>query len=110
MSTIRPTTRLEGQIWNAMNTGEHFYKIIEWPDRLIAIALKPHKNHQDRLNFMLFLIGNGMDPTMALTWVVYKGEYDAAAWRQLNHIKDNSTSYLNRYAYWDIYLHEYVNR
>ena len=109
MSTRRPQTRQEAIIWNRLNNNDMFYPIHTWPNRMIDAMLHKHKTNILRLNLLVFLIGNGLPPQIAVQWITRDSVYDAAATNQIRTILRDIDTYLQRYTYWDMYLQQYVN-
>jgi hypothetical protein len=86
---------------------QDWFKIIEWPDRIVEIALKPHKFNLDRLNFVVFLKGNGLDPHRIWVYLRYMDKFDSGAKTQLGFLINNSLAQYN-YTYWDMIQRRYL--
>lgn len=74
----------------------------QWPHQIQRIMWKKHKRNADRLNAMLFFLGNGMDPKIAYTLMHIEDAYDRQAQYQLQKFRDG---YLfdKHYEYYDMY-------
>lgn len=93
----------------AMDAFEPFFQTIAWPNVQRDYLMKPHLKQLERLNFMAFLIGNGMDPSWASSWVLSTGTYDKQA---IEHVRTLAEYLPNRRintTYYDITLGKYVN-
>lgn len=96
---VRPRNEFEARKWSYY-TLQDWYPIIYWPDRIKTIALKIHKNYQDRMNMMLFLLYNGLPPDRVREYMMFMDHYDSSALQQMNHIERNFRNY--RYEYFDM--------
>lgn len=81
-----------------------------WPRVHQQLLIKRHLTQLERLNFLAFLIGNGLNPLDARATVLYPfSNYDASA---ISHVNDLCT-YLPQgrisTIYWDMILQTYVN-
>lgn len=105
-----PTDQRSARLWNFFNSGEDFFKIVEWPTYLRAMALKAHKNYRERYRLYLFFVANGLDPVLAYYWVNARDyaegglkfePYDASANSQMNaQIKATHEGRIFRRANW----------
>lgn len=81
-----------------------------WPNVQKGYLTKRHLKQMERLNFMAFLIGNGVDPEVAVRIVLYPGsDYDRAGVR---HVMDLAKLLPQRHistTYYDLNLSKYVN-
>lgn len=82
--------------------------------------LAKHKNNLQRLNLMLFLIGNGVNPTLTMAYIMLNGErtidglmhgsmqtdyYDSSATQQMHYIANNYSKM--NYNYYDMLNKKY---
>jgi len=81
-----------------------------WPNVQKGYLTKRHLKQMERLNFMAFLIGNGVNPDIAAGIVLYPGSsYDKAA---VGHVRELSKLLPARHistTYYDMNLCKYVN-
>jgi len=107
-TSVRPTTSNEVRKWTFLQNSENFWRIYDWPDELVRLALKPHLANRERFFLLLFLLHNGAHPDWAEHVVLGDGTgYDDAAKRHVAYLKANWQRYAIKY--WDLGLQEYVN-
>jgi hypothetical protein len=128
---VIPMNKREAVLWNYFNSGQHFYPIYYWPKCRAQDMLTKHKNNLQRLNLMLFLIGNGVDPTLTMAYIMLNGErtidglmhgsicvpfrghirsmqtdyYDSSATQQMHYIANNYSKM--NYNYYDMLNKKY---
>lgn len=94
----------------AMDDCGYFFPTLDWPNVQRDYLVKMHLKQMERLNFMAFLIGNGMDPDTAALWVLYPGNrYDREAHLQVKTLASAIPARGINTSYWDIQLGTYVN-
>lgn len=57
-----------------------------WPVAIRYAIHKKHMSNQDRFKVIVFLLCNGVSPTWILAFFQAVGNYDQAAYRQINWI------------------------
>lgn len=105
MSTVRPTTSDQAKLWNFYNRPDHdWYKIQEWPDRMITAAISNHRDYMQRFNLFCFWVGNGIPIKQAKLWIMYGQTYDNAAVQHINHFARDTYLYskANKNRYYDM--------
>lgn len=105
MSTVRPKDRIQARRWGSFS-GDIFYRIVEWPDQLIRLALKQHLTNMERYFLFTFLVHNGADPDWAAERILETNTYDGDAIRHVSYLKQNWVHMPVRY--WDMQEHKYV--
>jgi len=78
-----------------------FFPLGKWPQYLVDMVLKPHKDNRERFTLFYFLVGNGLNPEDAHLWtllldvrpglrgtpVIITGQYDNKASEQMEQLK-----------------------
>lgn len=99
---LKPTTRAEARRWNTYNNWDWF-PIRVWPRSIAESVIKENLGDKQRFALFMFLIGNGMDPEMAVQSILDMKEWNE---QQQRHIKGwlKRLHTLTKYTYWDIKL------
>jgi len=96
---VWPKNEREARVWHFVNNVQDWFwsflgtgdRPVRWPEYLVEMFLKEHKDHRERYRLFLFLTFNGMKPEEATSWVtmadyrdgqMVMGDYDKAAWSQ----------------------------
>lgn len=66
----RPSNAREARLWNIFNSGEEFFPIWLWPTWAQSMALLDHKNSEQVFNLLVFFVGNGFAPALAIDWIL----------------------------------------
>lgn len=101
----RPTSRESAQLLAYFRHQDYMRPFFDWPVDIQKIAIKPHKFDNQRFRFMIFLIGNGLDPVRAIEWtlaggtriqdsvrVLTPGSYDYAAVHNTDRIATQASN------------------
>ena len=83
-----------------------------WPDQIVLILLKPHRENRDRLNLFLFFVGNGVPLDIAHEYSLLFQTFDYEAQQQLISLTKNIRKYAlnkpNGYQYHDLTLNQTI--
>lgn len=91
-----PLTPREARIISYLHSQDIFFKYGSWPEYLRDLALLPHKNNRQRFTLFFFLVGNGLEPELAVLWTLLvdvrsgkliQGVYDDSAKKQMVQLK-----------------------
>lgn len=102
---VTPGTIEEVRRWNYYTRQDDFYKIRDWPYRMQQLGVKARLNNLERMNLLLFWLNNGMEPEVALRWILYQRDFDAEAIRHIRFLINRFTNY--NYQYWDMNMQSY---
>lgn len=90
--------RLRNYLNNYRDGGQDsFWPLREWPEWARTAIVLAHKKRSDRFNLMFFLLGNGLDPYTAASWVLAQdyvggrlkaGQYDDNAMKDILGVWD----------------------
>lgn len=96
--------------YSAMEEFDLFPNPALWPNVQRDYLMKQHLKQMERVNFMAFLVGNGMDPQIARLWVLYPGHgYDRNAVEHVKTLADALPARRINTTYYDMLLCKYVN-
>lgn len=97
---VRPASASQARRWNALNKGDLFWPIREWPNELARLALKDHLNNKERYFLFYFLAANGLAPDECADIVRLGRTFDDEGERHIQYIKQNWARY--NLKYWDM--------
>jgi len=88
---------------------DDFFAFLTWPFRIQHIALKKHRNNQDRMTFCGFLKGNGMATATAKRYLLHNDVYDTSGINSINLLLSDEYAFgpKNRTEYWDMSQRQY---
>ena len=99
----------QNERWRFLKEQDFFWSIEYWPRHIAGIAVKDHPSNLDRLNFLYFLLQNGLDPEIARHWIYLNRHnvFDSAAKYQIDFLLKNYAKY--NYRYFDMFYVCYRN-
>lgn len=104
MSFFTPKDKKEAKILAYLRKQDHFFHFNSWPLMIQRIAVKHRITHQERSIYAYFLLTNGLNPSIIITFMQYgRDKFDSSALSQINHIVKNYHSF--PYPYYSMFDH-----
>jgi len=98
------TNGFQGDWCAWLDSQDVFFPTAEWPGTYRELFLKPAKNYAERFTFFIFLVGNGVDPSVSGKLTLITGErYDGEAKRHVNNLIKSASNadWMQKYNYPD---------